>query len=178
MGETQMNKRNKILITIVGIVVCLANIFLWIVGKKNNTEFFNITLMGLLSLDVSIIVSVYLVQSLISKRRRYDFLAKMFDLILSDLGKTNLLDHNNHIESSLLQRYISNRLLYISKVVPGYAKIDIDYIVQAFERIQTYYGDHGEASANDVYYEREKVNISIRIAKIQLILFGFNISDK
>jgi hypothetical protein len=168
---------NKTYGVIIGIILVLANIFLWKIGSKNNQEFVNITLMGLLSLDASVIVSVYLVQSLISRRRRYDFMAKMFDTILSDLSEINLLDHTKHIEASLLQRHISNRLMYISKVVPGNVKNDMSYIVQAFERIQNYYGDHGEAPSNDVYYEREKVNISIKVAKIQLILYGFEVSE-
>lgn len=169
-----MWRRYKICEIIIAIIIVAANVYLWKTGSKNNPAFINVTLMGLLSLDVSVIVSVYLVQGLISRRRRYDFMAKMFDTILSDLGEKNILNHEKHMEASLSQRHISNRLLYISKVAPTSVKNDMSYVVQAFDRIQTYYGDHGDALPDDVFYEREKVNISTKVAKIQLILYGFN----
>lgn len=172
-----MKIKNIHKLIVASVLIIGVNVYLWNEGVKNNPQFTNITLMSLLSLDVSVIVSVYLVQNLISKRRRYDFMAKLLDTILADLGKSVLLDHGKHNEASLLQRYISNRLLFISKAVPRSINSEMEYVTQAFDRIQTFYGDHGDAMSNDVYYEREKINISIKVAKIQLVLYGFDISD-
>lgn len=158
--------------------IFIANIVLWIEGNQNNADFSNVTIMGLLSLDVSIIVSVYLVQCLVSKRRKYDYLNKLLDSIVEDIANPNIVNHDNHIKASLLQRYISNKLLYIFKAVPKKAKEDMEYVKSTFDRIQTYYGDHGNASVDDPFYEREMINICIKVAKVQLVLYGYNICEK
>lgn len=170
--------KNKWKVILFCIIICIADLILVKTGLKTNSKLFNnIDLMGVIGLNVSVVVSVYLVQSLVSKRRRYDFMAKTFDSIIEDLGSSDLLNHKKKNEASLLQRYIANRLLYLSKAIPNNMKSDINYVIQCFERIQTYYGDHSDAPIDDMFYEREKINISTKIAKIQLNLYGFSVSE-
>lgn len=161
------------------IIALLAlNVFLVCCGLKNDDGFFSVSIMNVLSLDVSIVLSVYVVQSLISRRRGYDFMVKMLDSIVEDLGKPELLDHDKNVEAQLLQRYISNRLRYIEKACPKAVNADVKYIRDKYESIQNFYGDHADAKSDDAYYEREKTNIVTKVAKVQLALYGFDVGNE
>mgnify|MGYP006943504670 CR=1 FL=1 len=171
-----MKRQRYVWIGVGGIL--LLNIVLIYFGIKESERFFSINIMSVLSLDVSVILSVYAVQSLASKRRGFDFVVKMLDVIVEDLGKPELLDHDKNAKAQLLQRYLSNRLKYLEKACPAIVKKDLSYIRESYEGIQNFYGDHASAQNNDPYYEREKTNIITKIAKIQLCLYGFEVYDE
>lgn len=160
------------------VILIVLNVFLIGCGIKNDEGFFGVNIINVISLDVSVVLSIYVVQSLVSKRRGYDFMAKMLDSIIEDLGKPELLDHSRNVEAQLLQRYISNRLRYIEKACPKDVKSDMKYIRNEYESIQNFYGDHVDAEIDDAYYKREKTNIVTKVAKVQLALYGFDVSNQ
>lgn len=166
-------KKIIFLITLVGLDVVAC-----VIGFKFNEQFFNIGLMGLITVNVTIVVSFYIVQNLTAERRKNDYIAKTLDDIIKDLSNENLFNHNNNIQAALSQRYISNRLLFVSEVIHKSSKEEIEYIKDAFEKMQTFYGDHINIEPDDPFYEKEKVNILIKINKIQLMLYGNNILKK
>ncbi len=153
--------------------IFLIDIVLFIIGLKNSKDFFGITLNGILSLNLTVLVSVFLVQVLVSQRRRYDFLVKLLDNLIKELSDKDLLNSNNHVRASILQKSIANKLLYLSEACPAKLSKDIDYIKNEFDNLRTYYGDHNKTKSDDPYYERVKTNIGDKIVKLQLELHGF-----
>lgn len=160
-------------VKIIIVVAVLLNIVLFVIGFCYNNNFLELSLGGILSLDLTALVSVLLVQTLTSKRRQYDFLVKILDNIISDLLQPYLADHSSGEKTAMLQKSIANKILYVSKACPKNVSNDIEYIKEKFEQLQTYYGDHGEADPNDLFYGRLKTDIMNKIIKLQLELYGF-----
>lgn len=153
--------------------ILVGDVALFVVGLKCSKDFWGITLNGILSLNLTALVSVFLVQVLAGQRRKHDFLVKLLDNLIKDLSDEDLLNRNNHVRASILQKSIANKLLYISQACPVKLGTDIEYINNEFDNLRTYYGDHNSTEADDPYYERVKTNIGDKIVKLQLELHGF-----
>ena len=164
---------SKKTVWIILLSIFIINIILFIIGLKCSKNFWDITLNGILSLNLTAVVSVFLVQVLAGQRRKYDFLVKLLDSLIKELSDEDLLNRNNHVRASILQKSIANKLLYISQSCPAKFNTDIEYINNEFDNLRTYYGDHNSTETNDPYYERVKTNIGDKIVKLQLELHGF-----
>lgn len=168
---------NKLTICIFGLVVLVANVVLILLGLQCNTsEFFKISLNGILTMDITALVMFFWVQNILSKRRGNDFIVKELDNVLSDIHCEYLFDHSQHKQASIKQRVIANKLKNIGAACPKSMKSETSDIYNKFETLRTYYGDHGDAPADDVYYERTRADLEIKIIKVQLHLFGFKVS--
>lgn len=164
-------KKWVIVLAFVGI-----NIWLFIIGR-NSTGFLNISLMNIIGFDVTIIVSVYLVQSLIDNRRKNEYMVRLLDTVAKDLENSELFCHKVQETAKLKQTYIANRLFHLKNAAPTNVKKDIKYVYDKFEDTRIYFDDHPEALSEDKYYERQRNIILVKISKIQLNLFDFNVKD-
>lgn len=157
-------------------IFIVLNVLLFFFGLKNK-EFVDIKLMGILGLDTTIVVSVYIVQSLIDNRRKNEYMVRLLDAVATDLESKDLFCHKVHEVARLKQTYIANRLLHMKNVAPIKVKEDMQYVYDKFEEARTYYDDHLEASSEDKYYERQRNIMLGKISKVQLNLFDFNVKD-
>lgn len=157
---------------VISLGILMVDVALFGVGLKCSKDFWKITFNGILSLNLTAVLSVFLVQVLAGQRRKYDFLVKLLDSIIKELSDDDLLNRDNHVRASILQKSIANKLLYINQACPTKFRADMEYINNTFEDLQTYYGDHNTTESNDPYYERAKTNISDKIVKLQLELYG------
>lgn len=158
---------------VISLGILMVDVTLFGVGLKCSKDFWEITFGGILNLNLTAVLSVFLVQVLAGQRRKYDFLVKLLDSIIKELSDDDLLNRDNHVRASILQKSIANKLLYIYQACPTKFRADMEYINSTFEGLQTYYGDHSTTESNDPYYERAKTSISDKIVKLQLELYGF-----
>ena len=165
----------KVAMGLVIVLSIITNVVLIVLGVVNNEDFFQISLANILSLDITVFLSVLLVQNLLSKRRKNDFLVKILSEVSADLQDERLFNHGDNITASMLQKSIANRILFLFEACQKEGKETITYIKEHFKQMQTFYGDHGDVDVKDPFYEREKGNILDKIVKLQLELYGFNI---
>ena len=164
-----------------GILISIAvviNIVLVVIGFLNCEKFFEITLANILSLNVTVFISVILVQTLLSERRKNEFLVKLLNEISTDLQDERVFNHNDNLKASMLQKSIANRIMFVSDACQYTGKKSSTYIKEHFETLQTYYGDHNNTDVHDPFYEREKVNILDKIVKLQLELYDFKVGEQ
>lgn len=160
------------------IMIILANGFLIYWGmKKTCHPFWSCKIVDILTLDVSILVSFWLVENLTFKRRGNDYLAEQLDIIACDISKDKVIDHSNDKEAVLLQVYIANRLMYLKQACPSVAQKDMNYINDKFNEIRMYYEEHPESKTDDPTYKRLRSNLLIKVSKVKLGLYGFELKN-
>lgn len=162
---------------ILWIGLAIANILLFFIGYKSE-GFVNISLMGLLGFDVTIIVSVYLVQSLVDKRRKAEYIVRILDSVAKDFENEYLFSHAEKDKAKTIQTYIENRLYYVNEAAPKRIKNDSEYIYNEFLGAREHFDDHPDERDDDIFYIKKKACILGKIAKIQLTLFDFDVKDK
>ena len=104
-----MEKRNRFILLA---VLAIGNVILFLLGYKNE-GFVNVSLMGMLGFDVTIIVSVYLVQSLVDKRRKAEYIVRILDSVAKDFENEYLFSNEQKDKANIIQTYILYIILNI-----------------------------------------------------------------
>ncbi len=175
----KIERKGKTILFILFMVVGNILLFCLGIGKCGFKEgFFDTSLMGIIGFDITILISVYLVQNLIDKRRRNEYIVKLLDFIVRDFESPDLFSHDEKIKKNVRQAYIENRLYYLKVAVPDNVKEDMNEVFKMFSEAREYFDEHTDTKCDDIFYQKKRALILGKISKIQLGLYGFNIEER
>ena len=167
-----MNCKNVLSVFFVFIVTCVTAVL--VVKNIDSADFYQASLLQILTFILATIISIIFVQHRTDKRRKIDCI----EHIIVELQ--NVIDHNENIfslenDALILQTSTANKIKYVKdKGFPQNEK-DITYIYDEFEELRNLYASHRktkedlESIKDDL--SRHKLNISTKCDKIRLGLY-------
>ncbi|WP_394524334.1 hypothetical protein [Lacrimispora sp. JR3] len=153
-------------------VACVAIIL--VLKNYNSTDFYQASLLQILTFILATIISIIFVQHRTDKRRKIDCIEHIIIEI------QNVIQHNENIfslksDALMLQASAANKIMYIKDMGFPQNQKDIAYIYDEFQELRDLYGNHVkteedlESIENDL--KRHKLNITTKCDKVRLSLY-------